>query len=501
MKTIIITLLFCLLTLCGFGQSTEIIPGVILPSMSTTQRIAITVPANGMLVFDTNTQSYWYRKSGAWMELAGGGGSFWQISGSKGTEIKNTNSDGFWSANATTLPLYPSDVSNPPTAPIAGNGTRLMWIPSRSAFRVGTVHGAHWNADSLGVFSFASGLNTKALGSASTAMGNKTIAKGSYSIAIGYENIASGYSSTAMGYYTTASGYISTAMGSSNYARGHYSTAMGYHTTADGENSTTMGLYTVSSGYTSTAMGRNTTASGNYTTAMGNRVSTNLFEGSFIVGDSYNGSTLLNASASNRFHARFRNGYQFYTSANNSTFALLPAGASAWDTSSDSTRKENFIPSNNESVLGSVAQIRIGTWNYKGQDPATQRHWGVMAQDFHKHFGKDTYGTIGNDTTISTADFDGVAFAAIKGLEERTRVLSEKLTVNSEQLSEQLKTKSGRRCGEELSIENSVLRGELEVLRLELSKLKEKEEENRKRISALIEKFELYISQSKMAAN
>jgi hypothetical protein len=31
------------------------------------------------------------------------------------------------------------DNTNPTTAPFSGAGTRLMWIPSRSAFRVGTV--------------------------------------------------------------------------------------------------------------------------------------------------------------------------------------------------------------------------------------------------------------------------------------------------------------------------------------------------------------------------
>ncbi len=50
-----------------------------------------------------------------------------------------------------------------------------------------------------------------------------------------------------------------------------------------------------------------------------------------------------------------------------------------------------------------------------------------MAQDFYRHFGKDSYGTIGNDTTIATADFDGVSFAAIKALEERTRELKSDL--------------------------------------------------------------------------
>ncbi len=114
--------------------------------------------------------------------------------------------------------------------------------------------------------------------------------------------------------------------------------------------------------------------------------------------------------------------------------------------------------------------MRVGTWNYKGD--TTDRHWGIMAQDFYEHFGKDKYGTIGNHTTIATADFDGVAFAAIKGLEERTRELkvkSEQLTVNNEKLkteseklayiTEELLAKS-----EKLERENAELKKRLEKL-------------------------------------
>jgi hypothetical protein len=46
-----------------------------------------------------------------------------------------------------------------------------------------------------------------------------------------------------------------------------------------------------------------------------------------------------------------------------------------------------------------------------------------MAQDFYAHFGKDEFGSVGCDTLIASADFDGVNFAAIKALEERTREL------------------------------------------------------------------------------
>jgi Head domain of trimeric autotransporter adhesin/Chaperone of endosialidase len=192
--------------------------GLLPPRMSTAQRNAIASPADGLLVFDTNTQSYWYRRVSTWTELpqSTAAVNFWQQTGAGGNEIKNTNTGGFWSANPIGLTNSSDDTSNPPTAPVSGAGTRMMWIPSRSAFRVGTVTGSLWDANNIGLYSFASGYDTKASGPASTAMGFFTSASGVISIAMGSATTASGFYSTAMGNGTTASGDYSTAMGGYN---------------------------------------------------------------------------------------------------------------------------------------------------------------------------------------------------------------------------------------------------------------------------------------------
>ena len=49
-----------------------------------------------------------------------------------------------------------------------------------------------------------------------------------------------------------------------------------------------------------------------------------------------------------------------------------------------------------------------------------------MAQEFFKAFGHDGMGTIGNSTTISTSDLDGVMLIAIQALEKRTAELQTK---------------------------------------------------------------------------
>jgi hypothetical protein len=220
MKKILFTFsIVFVLAFSSFSQSTTITPGSILPSMTTVQRTAVVSPPDGMLVFDNTIQSYWFRQSGVWVELpkAGSTSNYWELNGLNGNEIKNTNSGGFWSANPTTLPNYdPTGITK--TTPMQGNGTRLMWIPSMSAFRVGTINDGQksWDKDSIGVHSVGLGLNTKASGYFTTATGLYTTASGEASTSMGYGGVASGFSSTVMGTYSTAKAVGGTSLGQYN---------------------------------------------------------------------------------------------------------------------------------------------------------------------------------------------------------------------------------------------------------------------------------------------
>jgi hypothetical protein len=101
--------------------------------------------------------------------------------------------------------------------------------------------------------------------------------------------------------------------------------------------------------------------------------------------------------------------------------ASLAPGANSWSTISDVRKKENFVPVNGEDFLKKISGFNLTSWNYKGQDARAYRHYGPMAQDFYAAFGRDSYGTVGNDTTISQADMEGVSFVAIQALEKRTQ--------------------------------------------------------------------------------
>ncbi|NQV15957.1 tail fiber domain-containing protein, partial [bacterium] len=170
----------------------------------------------------------------------------------------------------------------------------------------------------------------------------------------------------------------------------------------------------------STATGYNTTASGDYSTALGNYVSTNGLSGSFVIGDQST-TTVMTPNYANQMRMRFAYGVDIYTSSDYGTYVSVGAGGNSWFGPSDSTKKENFQLADGEYFLNSISTLRLGSWNYKAQDPSTFRHYGPMAQDIFHYFGRDDYGTIGNDTTLATADMDGIMMIALQALEKRTK--------------------------------------------------------------------------------
>ncbi len=122
-------------------------------------------------------------------------------------------------------------------------GAKLMWIPSKSAFRAGNADQDEWDYINIGTGSIALGNQTHAPGNNSTALGPHTTATGESSTALGRFTKAFGNYSTAMGYFTQASGTYSTATGSYTVASGRYSTSKGYYTQANGYASTVLGEF------------------------------------------------------------------------------------------------------------------------------------------------------------------------------------------------------------------------------------------------------------------
>ena len=294
-----------------------------------------------------------------------------------------------------------------------------------------------------GNYSVAIGQQTEASGPFSLVMGQRSKAGGDYALSIGYETDASGHYSTALGIRSTANNSGAVSIGSSTIASGGASTALGNGTTASGGSSTAMGTQTIAAGFGSTAMGFFTTATGQASTTSGYQTAARgdysftaginakaNHRGCFVWSGYYTTSELdsIASTAENQFIARSSGGVYFYTNQQGTMGVQLGAGGSSWSTVSDSSKKENFQPADGENILQKISGFSLGSWNYKQQDPVKFRHYGPMAQDFFAAFGHDSMGTIGNDTTLSSADFDGINFIAIKALEKRTTKLKKQLS-------------------------------------------------------------------------
>lgn len=88
------------------------------------------------------------------------------------------------------------------------------------------------------------------------------------------------------------------------------------------------------------------------------------------------------------------------------------AGGAGWNCTSDRNLKENFQAVNPRVVLERLESMPVSRWNMIGDSSKTP-HLGPVAQDFRAAFGLGD-----SDKTINTADAQGVALTAIKGLAE-----------------------------------------------------------------------------------
>ena len=126
--------------------------------------------------------------------------------------------------------------------------------------------------------------------------------------------------------------------------------------------------------------------------------------------------------------------------------ALLEVGSATcngttWANGSDRNSKEDFAAVNPRTVLEKVSALPITEWKYKVDADGTQ-HLGPMAQDFHAAFGLN--GT--DDKHIATVDEEGVALAAIQGLNQKLNDKDaeiQKLEERLEKLEQFLSAKNG----------------------------------------------------------
>jgi len=150
--------------------------------------------------------------------------------------------------------------------------------------------------------------------------------------------------------------------------------------------------------------------------------------GAFVWGD----STLADIVSTNADSVTMRagGGYRLFSDTSATTGVSLAAGSGTWTSMSDRNSKEEFQPVNPLAVLDQVAALPLSTWRYKTQD-ASVRHIGPMAQDFKAAFAVGE-----SDTGITTLDADGVALAAIQGLNQKLETENAELRQRLERLEQ-----------------------------------------------------------------
>ncbi|SDD15673.1 tail fiber domain-containing protein [Niabella drilacis] len=297
-----------------------------------------------------------------------------------------------------------------------GSSTKAQ---AQDALAIGyTTTASGVNAVSMGKLTAASGENA-------VSMGKLTIASGNQSLALGTNAEATGENAIAAMVNSRASNTSAVAIGQSAAASGEHSFALGWGSQASAHYGYAIGTDVTASERGAMAFGTQTTASGIYSTAMGVNVRTGGFNGAFIIGD-FRG-LMLNSNAENQMTMRFGGGYRFFTGSTGagtgSGVTLAPNGNS-WASISDSTKKENYRQPDGASFLSKIKSMKLGSWNYIGQDKTIYRHYGPMAQEFYSLFGNDGTGTIGNDTTIASADIDGVMMIALQALAKQVEQLT-----------------------------------------------------------------------------
>ena len=211
---------------------------------------------------------------------------------------------------------------------------------------------------------------------------------------------------------------------------GDYNRSSTYAVVTGGRNNTALGSESsVNGGYANYAAGTASTiigghsnsAGGDYSVAMGRRAKT-LGNGSFQFADSSNFD--FSSSTDNAFRVRATGGVRFVTDIDGTgatTWSCAAFAGAGWSCSSDRNLKQGLKKLDGKKVLAKLAAMPVYQWQPKGQN-AHVKHVGPMAQDFMKAFGVGD-----DDKMIGMQDADGIALAAIQGLNQIVKAKDAKI--------------------------------------------------------------------------
>ena len=263
---------------------------------------------------------------------------------------------------------------------------------------------------------------------ANVAAGNfATVSGGGGNQALAYSTtVAGGQGNTAGAFFDTVSGgeaniadgmWSAVGGGGRNHANGTASFIGGGYanTTLVSEAAIAGGVGNIASGQASAIPGGRSNVTYGAFSFVGGYRAKNIGDGSFVWADHTEHD--FECRSANQFLVRATSGVQFVTGLDadgaSSAGVSLASGSGAWSSLSDRNAKTNLVSVDARATLDKVAALPLATWNYKSQDRSI-RHIGPTAQDFHAAFDVGE-----NDHTITTIDADGVALAAIQGLNQK----------------------------------------------------------------------------------
>ena len=252
--------------------------GVLVPRMTAAEKLAITTPATGLLVYQTDSPiGFFYYDGTSWVQISTGSsamGEFQSISGL----VQNTTAVG-------------SDDFVFGDTDLEGAGSKFFLDTSKGAFRAGQSSGNEWDDANVGNGSAVLGYGT-ASGDGAVAFnyGNASGANAFAAIggsASGIESVAL-QSSTASGNLSFSGGGVSTAGGDNSFAFGSNNTidasavggkTIGTSNSVSGQQASAFGDNLTASGFASFAAGTSAVASGDGAVAFnyGNASGANAF--------------------------------------------------------------------------------------------------------------------------------------------------------------------------------------------------------------------------------
>lgn len=182
-------------------------------------------------------------------------------------------------------------------------------------------------------------------------------------------------------------------------------------------------------------------------------------DGTFVWADSTDED--ISSIEDNSVTFRASGGYRLFTDGSATAGVSLAPNATAWSVISDRAVKKDFAAVDGREVLEKLAAVPVQSWHYQWESADATPHLGPVAQDFKAAFypGRD-------DQSITTLEFDGVALAAIQGLNQKLEAGSQESEARSQLLERRLEEELRRRDLEntELKRQNAELLKRLEAI-------------------------------------